>query len=110
CSKQADRAVSPDQPAPNHAQDEGKPNDGGDFPLAHRPRRPFNEYLKNPDLFREEARRLEQPNVVKAATPKEVEELVSAIGQRRLEHEELRKLTQAGKQVIPLLLACAVHA
>jgi hypothetical protein len=105
CSKQADRAVSPDQPSPKHATDEGKPDHDGDFPIGHRPRRPFNEYLKNPDLFREDARRIEQPNAVKAATPKELEELVAAIGRRRLEHEELQKLTKAGKQVIPLLFA-----
>jgi Domain of unknown function (DUF4375) len=105
CSGQPDRAAAPDQPSPNHATDEGKPNHDGDFPIGHRPRRPFNEYLKNPELFREEARRIEQPNAVKAATPKELETLVSAMGQRRLEHEELQKLTKAGNKAIPLLLA-----
>jgi hypothetical protein len=63
----------------------------------------FREYVKNPDLFREETRKLRKAETA-IPTPRELATIVAEMGRRRLEYEELQKLKNAGKKAVPLLL------
>jgi Domain of unknown function (DUF4375) len=71
--------------------------------MAKRPDHGFKEYVKNPDLFRQEAREKGLADSAPPPAPQELAELVSAMGRRRLEYEELQKLKRAGDQAAPLL-------
>ncbi len=73
--------------------------------MAKRPKRGFKEYVKNPDLWREETREIERADSAPAPTPEELSGLISAMGRRQLRDEELQKLKKAGDKAVPLLQA-----
>jgi hypothetical protein len=102
CSKQGERTPSTDVPLANHARNEEARKANGEARVTNQPELGFQDYVKNPDLFRQETR---EKAVKDSAppTPRELADLVSAMGRRRLGHEELQKLKRAGNQVVPLL-------
>jgi hypothetical protein len=102
CSKQGDRTASTHVPPVNQAREE-ELNADGEPPMAKRPKHGFKEYVKNPDLFRQEVQQKGTADSAPPPTPQELAELVSAMGRRRLEYEELQKLKRAGDQAAPLL-------
>jgi hypothetical protein len=72
--------------------------------MAKQPKHGFKEYVKNPELFREESLKIASA----ASTPANEHELsllVSQIGRRSLEYSEIQKLENAGAKIIPLLQA-----
>lgn len=72
--------------------------------MAKRPKHGFQEYVKNPDLFRAESTEIERTNTALPPTTSELAGLVSAMGKRRLNYRELQQLKNARDQVAPLLL------
>jgi hypothetical protein len=103
CSKQGGRAASTDEPAGNRARNVGRLSADGEHQMTKQPRHGFREYVKNPNLFFQEAREKGMAESAMPPTPQELAELVSALGRRRLEYEELQKLKQAGDKAAPLL-------
>jgi hypothetical protein len=77
-------------------------NTAAEIRMARRPKHGFGEYVKNPDLFRQEAEELEK--ATPAPTQSELARLVATMRSRRLEYEELQKLTKAGDKAVPLLM------
>lgn len=69
--------------------------------MAKRPKHRFSDYVKNPDLFRDETR----ARAVKPAKGGRLAEVVAVLYTRPLEYEERRELEAAGKNAVPLLVA-----
>jgi hypothetical protein len=73
-------------------------------PMGWRPKHSFKEHVKDPNLIESEVREREVAESAPPPAPRELADLVSAMGRRRLEDEELEKVRAAGDQVVPLLL------
>lgn len=69
--------------------------------MAKRPKHRFTEYVKNPDLFREETRE----RAVKPAKGGRLAEVVAILYTRQLEYEERLELEAAGEKAVPVLVA-----
>lgn len=70
--------------------------------MAKRPKHGFNDYVKNPDLFRKETRENQDAELA-APTPQQLAELVAAIRVRPLSYEERQAIQRAGDAAVPLL-------
>ena len=105
CSGAGGRATPTGQPPANLAQDDNRADADEDKPMARQPKHGFKEYVKNPDLWREEIADAANADPQHVPTPQELAALVSAMGQRRLEYAELQQVRNAGDKVVPLLLA-----
>lgn len=82
---------------------EGEPNAPQPGPQSGQQlRHGFQEYVKNPELFRQERREMARSRSAPAAS-REAAALVSAMGRRRLDPGELQSLRGAGENVAPLL-------
>jgi HEAT repeat protein len=73
--------------------------------VAKRPKHGFRDYVKNPDLFREEAREIDRADAAPAPAADRLAALVAALATRRPEYEDLQRLRKAGKKAVPLLIA-----
>jgi hypothetical protein len=78
--------------------------DGEPQMAGKRPKHGFHEYVKNPDLFREESQESAIAESTLAPTAEELVDLVSIVGRRRLEYEEILKLKKAGDRAVSLLV------
>ncbi|HWG47688.1 MAG TPA: DMP19 family protein [Gemmataceae bacterium] len=72
--------------------------------MAKKPKHNFKEYLKNPNLFREEVREITQSESAPPARESKLVKLVVAMKTRSLEHDELWQLKKAVKKAAPYLL------
>ena len=72
--------------------------------MGKRPKHNFKDYVKNPTLFHQEVREMEEADTAAPPMERELAGLVSAMGTRRLEYEELQRLKKAGDKIVPLLL------
>jgi hypothetical protein len=72
--------------------------------MSKQPKRGFLDYVKNPNLFREEARENEKADAPAVPKRKELAALIGAIPVRRLEYEELQIVKAAGGRAVPFLL------
>jgi hypothetical protein len=61
------------------------------------PKHGFPEYVKDPELFRQEAREMARAKASSPPTAGELAELVSAMGRRKLDYQELQKLQKGRK-------------
>lgn len=75
-----------------------------EMPVAKKPRRGFWDYVKNPGLFRGEARKMDRANAAPAPSHDDLVALVAAMSTSRPEYEELQQLRKAGERVVPLLV------
>jgi hypothetical protein len=73
--------------------------------MGKKPKWGFKECVKNPDLFREEAREMERANALPPPGNDHLAALVAAMYTRELEYEELQLLRKAGKRVVRPLVA-----
>jgi hypothetical protein len=103
CLKQDGKTVSSERLPVKQVGNEREADGGGEAPVAKHPKRGFQEYVKNPDLFREEAGEMERERAAQPPTPREVAGLVSEMGRRRLKYDELERVKQAGDAAVPLL-------
>lgn len=71
--------------------------------MAKRLKHGFKEYMRNPGLLREISQEIKKAESARSSTPREFTGLVSAMGRRLLEYEELQKLKKAGKKATALL-------
>jgi len=69
------------------------------------PKHGFREYVNNPELFRQEVREMQAAATAGPPEADELVKLVAEIGRRSLDYAEIAKLTRAGEQIVPLLLA-----
>jgi hypothetical protein len=65
----------------------------------------FHEYVRNPDLFRQEVTDWDAASAALPVSPVELVSLVGELTRRRLEWDELAGLRSAGGTAVPLLLA-----
>lgn len=104
CSKQGDSTATMDKTPVKASRDANEQPVGGGTPMGKWPKHGFEEYVKQPSLFQEEAREMEQADSAPPPTDRELAALVSAMSKRRLEYKELQKLKKAGDKIVPLLL------
>jgi hypothetical protein len=71
--------------------------------MGNQPKHGFHEYVKNPDLFRQEAQEMAKADAGPPRSSREQAQLVTAMRSRQLNYKELQGLRQAGDKVIPLL-------
>lgn len=83
--------------------DEARTNTEGKADMPRRPKHGFKEYVKNPDLLREESEFSERLEAAPPPTRRKLAALISTMGQRPLEYDEIQQLEQAGETVVPAL-------
>ena len=105
CSREGDDRARNGKPLPNPAHSDDQKNASEETQMAKRPQHGFQEYVKNPELFREESKEIERADTARPPTQRELAALVSAMGKRRLEYGELQQLRKAGDRAAPLLQA-----
>jgi HEAT repeat protein len=105
CSSRGDTSAPKEKPRPATARNDDQKYAGEETQMPKQPKHGFQEYVKNPDFFREESRETVRANSARPPTQQELAGLVSVIGKRRLEPEELQQLRQAGEEAAPLLQA-----
>jgi hypothetical protein len=71
--------------------------------MAKEPNRGFEDYVKNPELFRTEDQEIQRADAAPPPTASELAALVAEMGRRRLDHAELQQLKKAGDKVVPSL-------
>jgi hypothetical protein len=71
--------------------------------MAKRPKHDFHDYMKNPDLVREEAREMHEAETAPPPMADELSEIVAHIRRRPLTYEEEQKLKKAGERAAALL-------
>jgi hypothetical protein len=103
CSKERDTLPPKNKSLANQERTDDQQDTDKDSQVAKRPKHGSKEYLKNPDLFRAESKEIDRAHSSRAATQQELAELVSAMGKRRLESEELQQLEKAADKAVPLL-------
>jgi hypothetical protein len=103
CSRQGQETAGTSNLSVDGSRESSGQNAAGEMRMTRHPKHGFTEYVKNPDLFREEAAEMEEAEATPAPTQQELTELVAAMRSRSLEYEELQKLRKAGNKAVPLL-------
>src|SRR5438270_6994260 len=73
--------------------------------MAKRPKRGFREYVKNPELFQEEAQEIDRADASPAPGDDRLGTLIAGMYLSRPEYEDLQRLRKAGRMAVPLLVA-----
>ena len=67
--------------------------------MAKRPKRGFREYVKNPELFQEEAQEIDRADASPAPGDDRLGTLIAGMYLSRPEYEDLQRLRKAGIQI-----------
>lgn len=103
CSNPNDATTREERKAAAPETGESGLDKDGDLKMAKQAEHGFKEYVKNPGLFRAEVKAMRRGEDVPPPTQKELVAIVSTMGKRRLQHEELQKLKMAGRKAVPFL-------
>jgi hypothetical protein len=103
CSREGNSLPPKEKSLGKPARGDNQKNAGTETQMAKRPKHGFQEYVKNPDLFREEFKETERADAARPPTARELADLVSAMGTRQLNYEELQQLKKAGDRAASLL-------
>src|SRR5579862_3825265 len=72
--------------------------------VGKKPKHDFHDYVKNPDLFREEVREMAETEKASPRDAKRVAAMIATLASRKLTNAEWCQIRDEGEEMVPQLL------